>query len=143
MAHEILAVKLCQLDDRMEKLHSRIRISEFMSRDRLRQEIAALRRECAETDEALRENLRRSKAPLASVLAQSCGRIEQTLQETGDRLRAREPEYPDPESAAEEKTLLAEYALDFAQCAADRALLLALEAIDAQLLWQQEEGRTK
>lgn len=35
MAHEILSVKLCQLDERMERLHSRIHISETASRNRL------------------------------------------------------------------------------------------------------------
>ena len=41
----------------------------------------------------------------------------------------------------EEKILLAEFALDFAQRAAERALLISLEAIDAQLVWQQKEGK--
>ena len=41
MAHEILSVKLCQLDERMERLHSRIHISETASRNRLQQEIDA------------------------------------------------------------------------------------------------------
>ena len=48
---------------------------------------------------------------------------------------------PDAEAVAEEKILLAEYALDFAQQAADRALLLSMEAIDAQAI-QQQERRT-
>ena len=48
---------------------------------------------------------------------------------------------PDPETAVEEKLLLAEYALDFAHQAADRALLLSMEAIDAQL--QQQEGKSQ
>ena len=41
----------------------------------------------------------------------------------------------------EEKILLAEYALDFAHQAADRALLLSMDAINAQM-FQQEEGRS-
>ena len=44
-------------------------------------------------------------------------------------------------SAAEEKILLAEYALDFAVQTANRALLLAMEAIDAQQTGRQEERR--
>ena len=42
-------------------------------------------------------------------------------------------------AAAEEKILLAEYALDFALQASNRALLLAMEAIDAQLAGQEGE----
>ena len=49
-------------------------------------------------------------------------------------------EGPDGQAMVEEKILLAEYALDFAHQAADRALLLSMEAIEAQLL-QREEGR--
>ena len=141
MAHEILSVKLCQLDDRLGKLHSRIHMSETANHGRLLQEIAALKQECAETDEALRENLSRSKAPLAAVLAQNYGQITRMIQQTGEQIQERALEWPNAESAAEEKILLAEYALDFAQRAAERALLLSLEAIDAQLLWQQEERK--
>ena len=32
MAHEILSVKLCQLEERVERLHSRIRLSETADR---------------------------------------------------------------------------------------------------------------
>ena len=41
--------------------------------------------------------------------------------------------------SAEEKALLAEYALDFAMQAANRALLISLEAIDAELTQQEKE----
>ena len=40
---------------------------------------------------------------------------------------------PDEETRAEEKILLAEYALDFAQGAANRALLVCMNAMDADL----------
>ena len=42
----------------------------------------------------------------------------------------------------EEKTLLAEYALDFALLAADRALLLSMQAICAQRDFEREERKT-
>lgn len=141
MAHEILSVKLCQLDDRLGKLHTRIHMSETASHDRLQHEIADLKQECDEIDETLKNSLYRSKAPIASVLSQNYGQIEQALQETDARLRAMEPDCQDGDSFVEEKILLAEYALDFAQRAADRALLLSLEAIDTQLVWQQKEGK--
>ena len=42
--------------------------------------------------------------------------------------------------SSEQALLLAEYALDFAMQAASRALLISLEAIDAQMT-EQEEAR--
>ena len=55
MAHEILSVKLCQLDERMERLHSRIHISETACQSRLQQEIDALTEECDQAEATLRE----------------------------------------------------------------------------------------
>lgn len=141
MAHEILSVKLSQLDDRLGKLHTRIHISETASHGRLQQEIACLEQECAETDELLKKNLYHSKSRIASVLSKNYGQIEQTIQETNAQLHSTGTDCQDNESFVEEKILLAEYALDFAQRAADRALLLSLEAIDTQLIWQQKEGK--
>ena len=46
---------------------------------------------------------------------------------------------PEEQAAAEEKILLAEYALDFAIYAADHALLISMEAIEAQLSQQEKE----
>ena len=63
--------------------------------------------------------------------------MSQIIQSAKDRLRLMAEESRDEEAAAEEKLLLAEYALDFAHQAADRALLISMEAIDAQLLQQQ------
>lgn len=141
MAHEILSIKLCQLDDRMARLHSRIHMSETASHSQLRREISALERECTEAEESLRENLRRSKSDVTSVLAESCGQIEQIIRQSQSRLQAMDADARGTEAAAEQKILLAEYALDFAHQAADRALLLSMDAIEAQLL-QQQKGRT-
>ena len=141
MAHEILSVKLSQLDDRLGRLHTRIHMSETANHSRLQQEIADLEEECAEADEILKKNLYHSKSPIASVLSQNYGEIERTIQETDGQFHTMEKGYQDHESFVEEKILLAEFALDFAQRAAERALLISLEAIDAQLVWQQKEGK--
>lgn len=140
MAHEILAVKLCQLDSRVEQLHSRICMSETANHAQLRQQIDLLKRECAESEAAMQSNLQHSKAALASILARNYSQAGQIIAALKDQLQALASASPDGQTVVEEKILLAEYALDFAQQAADRALLLALEAIDAQLLQQQEEG---
>ncbi len=141
MAHEILSVKLYQLDEQLGRLHSRIHISETATHDRLRREIDALEQERIQADAVLRERLHRSKAPLVSVLSRNYGQIEGIIQEMCHQLAEMESGCADGETMAEDKILLAEYALDFAQQAAERALLLSLEAIDAQLLLQNEEGR--
>lgn len=141
MAHEILSVKLCQLDERMERLHSRIHISETASRNRLQQEIDALTQECDQAEATLRESLARSKPGVASLLAQGYDQVGRIIRSTKDRLQSIATANPDQEAAVEEKILLAEYALDFAHQAADRALLLCMDAINAQM-FQQEEGRS-
>ena len=142
MAHEILSVKLCQLDDRVGRLHSRIHLSETADHNQLRQEIEVMERECIESESALKENLRRSKSSLISGLAQDYEQIERIVQRAKSRIQRIAAENPDAEAVAEEKILLAEYALDFAQQVADRALLLSMEAIDAQLSGQERERRT-
>lgn len=141
MAHEILSVKLCQLDERMERLHSRIHISETACQSRLQQEIDALAEECDQAEATLRESLARSKSGVASVLSQGYDQVGQIIRSTKDRLQSIATANPDQEAAVEEKILLAEYALDFAHQAADRALLLSMDAISAQM-FQQEEGRS-
>ena len=141
MAHEILSVKLCQLDERMERLHSRIHISETACQSRLQQELDALAEACDQAEATLRESLARSKSGVASVLSQGYDQVGQIIRSTKDRLQSIATANPDQEAAVEEKILLAEYALDFAHQAADRALLLCMDAINAQM-FQQEEGRS-
>lgn len=140
MAHEILSIKLCQLEERVDRLHSCIRLSETADRPRLRREMERLEQECLISEAALREQLQHSRSALVSVLGQGYGQMEQIIQASRDQLQALARDNPDPAAAVEEKLLLAEYALDFAHQAADRALLFSMEAIDAQL--QQQEGST-
>ena len=92
-------------------------------------------------DEILKKNLFHSKSRIASVLSQNYGQIERTIEETDVQLRTMGTDYQDRESFVEEKILLVEYALDFAQRAAERALLISLDAIDSQLVWEQKEGK--
>ena len=140
MAHEILSIKLRQLDDRLKRLHRCIRMSETASHSQLRQEIRSLEQDCTQEKEALRESLQHSKSELAALLSQDYGQMEQIIGQSRARLQAAALRNPNREAVMEEQ-LLAEYALDFAHQAADRALLLSMEAIDTQLL-QQQEGRT-
>ena len=50
VAHEILCVKLSQLDDRRGKLHTRIHMRKTASHGRLQQEITSLEQECIEVN---------------------------------------------------------------------------------------------
>lgn len=138
MAHEILSVKLCQLDDKVGRLHSRIHISETANHSQLSREIEALRQECTETELSLREKLRLSKSDLVSVLSKSYEKMEQLIQDAKAELQAVAGDCPDDNALAEAKILLAEYALDFAHQAADRALLISMDAIDTELMKQEQ-----
>ncbi len=140
MAHEILSVKLCELEDQLSRLSGRIHLSETAGQSQLRQEIQALRRECDETELALGARLRHSQCAMVSVLANSYNAVETAIQAAGDALRSQAQNAP-PEEAAEQKILLAEYALDFAIQASNQALLLSMQAIDAQLTQQAMERR--
>ena len=137
MAHEILSVQLCELEVQLARLNSRIHLSETAHRQQLQQEIQALCRECAETELTLQTKLQRSKAEIVSILADSYAEVEQSVQKAKAALQEQALCRDDSEDTAEVKILLAEYALDFALQAANRAVLLSMEAIDAQLAGQE------
>lgn len=139
MAHEILSVKLCELEDQFSRLSSRIHLSETASHERLQREIKELAEEYTETELTLRKKLQLSHAEIVSILADAYKEIEQLVKKAEDSLQKQE-DGSSPDAAVEEKILLAEYALDFAVQTANRALLLSMEAIDAQLLQQEERG---
>ena len=138
MAHEILSVKLAELDDSLDRLHSRILMSQSENHEPLRREILQLELECVQAESTLRNSLRCSKSELTSLLEESYGQVEGILRRAKAKMHALAEESKDGEAAVEEQILLAEYVLDFAHRAADRALLVSMEAIDAQLTRQKE-----
>ena len=138
MEQGILSVKLYELDDKIGRMHSRIQAVERAENNQLKQEMEALERECAATDRSLREKLRFSKASSLSTLLKAYGTIEQAIQEIRQEQKSREESDKNELSWSEEEILLAEYALDFAIQAANRALLLSMKAIDAQRKQQEE-----
>ena len=141
MAYEILAVKLCELEEQLSRLSGRIQLTETARKDQIQPEMEALARECAETELALQKKLQRSRAEMVATLSDGYERIGEILQETKAALQAQATKRGAPDDAVEEKILLAEYGLDFAVQAANRALLLAMEAIYAQLTQQEQERR--
>lgn len=138
MAHEILSVKLCELENQLSRLSSRIYLSETAGNERLQQEIQTLSKEYVENEMTLRKKLEMSKAELTATLADAYAAIQLIIEKTKSKLQTRAYCQNNAVDVAEGKILLAEYALDFAAQAANQALLLSLEAIDAQM---QQEGR--
>lgn len=142
MAHEIMSVKLYELDKKIGQVHSRIQLSETASHDQIRAEIESLRSCCRENALTLQNKLRFSKGEVTDRLFKAYGEVEQIVQQALEGLSKLHSGSWSTDAFAEEKILLAEYALDFALQAADRALLSAMEALDAQMT-QQEREETK
>ena len=140
MAHEILSVKLCELEDQLSRISSRIHLSETGGHDQLQQEIKMLSKECTETKLTLQKKLRLSRAKIVANVASTYGEIENIIHATQTQIKMQSDCRNDLNKIVEDKILIAEYALDFAALAANRALLLSMEAIDAQLI--EEERKT-
>lgn len=145
MAHEILAVKMYELDKKLEQAHSRIQLAESIDEERLHQQIQDLRQECQENRITLENRLRHSRTgcvmKLASVYDQVEAAVGKVLEAENINLKASEQSIGESRlPGAEEKILTAEYALDFAMQAVNRALLVSLEAIEAQRLEEKKEA---
>ena len=139
MAHPILSVKMYELDKKLEQTHSRIQFAETMDTERLHQQIQNLRQECAEN--RLHYSKTGCVTRLANVFDQVEAAVEKVLESRNLDLRAEKSEQLNANflPSAEEKILTAEYALDFAVQAVNRALLVSLEAIEAQRLEEEKE----
>ena len=144
MAHEILSVKMYELDKKLEQTHSRIQLAESMDEERLHQQIQKLRQECQENRIILENRLRHSKTgwvmKLTGVYDQIETAVGKVLETENINLKNEEPVLGNVLPGAEEKILTAEYALDFAMQAVGRALLVSLEAIEAQRLEDKKEA---
>ena len=127
MAHELLSVKLCELDEKLGRLHSRIQFSQTSDRDSLAKETQLVRRECEEEQQSLSRKLKFSRSEMAGRISRLYEKVEETV-----RGARNEMENGRDRISPEEWLLLAEYSLDFASQAVDRALLISLEAIGKQ-----------
>lgn len=86
MAHEILGIKLRELDNRISRLNSRIRLSETASNPKLREEIQSLKQDCRETKLSLKQKLRHSKAEDVALLRNAFEDVERIIKNTEDAL---------------------------------------------------------
>lgn len=138
MAQGILNAKLDELDRQLRKVHRKIQKSGSANPAWLRADLEQVRKEYAENEKALRNRLRFSRSGVVTGLSVSYNQVEQIIRETKNKM-----EMPGgQEEKKEEKILLAEYALDFAMQAAERALLLSLEAMEAQTKQQEKKEET-
>ena len=138
MAQGILNAKLDELDRQLRKVHRKIQKSGSANPARFRADLEQVRKEYAENEKALRNRLRFSRSGVVTGLSVSYNQVEQIIRETKNKM-----EMPGGQEAEkEEKILLAEYALDFAMQAAERALLLSLEAMEAQTKQQEKKEET-
>lgn len=135
MAQGILNAKLDELDRQLRKIQRKIQKSGSANPARLRADLEQVRKEYAENEKALRNRLRFSRSGVVTGLSVSYNQVEQIIRETKNKM-----EMPGGQEAEkEEKILLAEYTLDFAMQAAERALLLSLEAMEAQTKQQEKK----
>lgn len=141
MAHEILSIKLYELEEQIARLLSRIELWESADNAQLKKAIKALELECEENEQSLKKKLELSRSGIVSTIAHTYGQIEAVIHQCKADLQTKAEQRTEPDLEAEEKILLAEYALDFSVQAANRALLLAMEAMDAQAI--QPKGESK
>lgn len=140
MSHQILTVKLCELEKRIAKMQSRIQMSESSSFQKIQTEAEILWKEYTENELALRNKLQHSKSKVVSVLSSAYNEIEPIIRRAQETIKLETTDDADGEISTENKLLLAEYELDFSMLAIDRALLASLEAIAMQLANLKEEA---
>ena len=138
MAYEILSIKMYELDKKIGRLQSRIEMSESADHDRIRTETAELRRECEENKAELANRLKRSKNGSVALLNECYEEVESAIKKAADRMENADGNPAEEGCPVDEKILFAEYALDFAMQAADHALLVSMEALDAYMSQQEE-----
>lgn len=139
MPHEILSVKLCELDEAISQLHGRILLSQTADHAQLQDEIQALRRECRMREFTIRTQLQHSRTEWVRPLAAAIDQVDAIIRGALEASELTDPDAFLQEASEEEQLLLAEYMLDFALQSANRALLTALTAIDTQLCPKNNE----
>lgn len=100
----------------------------------------------------LKNNLRFSRAPSVAALCQAYTEVEKVLERLREQMEEESRENKAAQSGGqketsalmendpvEEKLLFAEYAIDFAMQAADRALLISMEATEAEQAKKEEQ----
>lgn len=132
MAAGLFDAKLAELQEQMTHLGERLENLERLDPEQLQKETQALREKCGTSEQEMGQRLSTSRADVVQILGSTYAGIGQLLCKLDGNLQEHFAGEKDPGETADEKTLLAEYSLDFALLAADRALLLSMEAMEAQ-----------
>ena len=123
----MFAAKMIELDEKIRHLHERIDDGEHKNLTALMGELNALAEEYNLEQDAIRYRLAECKVPKIQALISTYNEVQERMHNAAEG---------DPDATwnenVENTALLAEYALDFAILAADRALLLSLKAIQEQ-----------
>ena len=147
MGQEILSVKLCELDEKISELHNRIQLIDSAGQSCLQKEIKKLEKEYIQTLLSLGDKLKFSKASYIFPLANAFTAIEEEIQKAAAKMNISLCSLDDTtcneatDTTLEKQSLLAEYSLDFALLAANRALLSSLKAIETQKKIEKQEER--
>lgn len=80
MTHDILSVKLYELDKAIGQMHSRIEQGEMDCPEQVEKDIQELRRECRENREMLHNKMKYSKAKLVGRIAEAYDKVDQVIQ---------------------------------------------------------------
>ena len=124
MGHGILSVKLCELDEAVCRLHGRIHLSESRNPEELDEEIARAERDLYELKSAVSGKLRFSQSAAVSRISRKYMAVEEALRSAAS---------DDVQPSSDERLLIAEYYLDFAMLAAEKAVLESLMAIRSSM----------
>ena len=136
MRQGLFAVKLNELDRQYAHLRRRLEIIQRESPEDVRREIHDMERACDEGELMLEQSAEGCRTGAVAAMARA--QLAYERQTRGDLERMlKQP--CGTEAAAESMTLYAEYAVDFAAEAANRALLAALHA--ARLQMEADEQR--
>ena len=76
MTHDILSVKLYELDKAIGQMHSRIEQGEMDCPEQVEKDIQELRRECRENREMLHNKMKYSKAKLVGRIAEAYDKVD-------------------------------------------------------------------
>lgn len=134
-----LAIKLCELEEHIGRLQSHLQVSESENDQKVRAEAEALRQEYVENERLLQGKLRHSRPEIVQILFSAYQSMESIIQRARQAIEEKSLKPGSEERSLENKLLLAEYELDFSMLAIDRALMVSLDAIAAQLAFLKEE----
>ncbi|HIU26204.1 MAG TPA: hypothetical protein IAC50_06915 [Candidatus Copromorpha excrementigallinarum] len=139
MAHEILSVKLCELDKRISRLKGNIQLSEMEDPDSLEEEIRRLEKETFVSRTALQDNIKRSRSSTMKAVSSAYEEISKITGEVREKIYGTDRQNT-METSAEQQILLAEYILDFALQTVQEALLISMKAIWLQRKQEEKEN---